>query len=59
MLSLEVPFTDGDDTTAVPGVVGGAEMTAGVGMVVPRKERKKNYSTKRINSFTKINKHVK
>lgn len=47
MLSLDVPFTDGDDTTAVPGVVGGAEMTAGVGMVVPRKERKKKLQHKK------------
>lgn len=45
MFSFEVPFTDGDDAAAVPGAfVGGAEMTAGVGMVVPTKKNKTTIS---------------
>lgn len=35
-----MPFTDGDKVTDVPGAfVGGADITAGVGTVVPAKSK--------------------
>ena len=41
MVSLEVPFTEGEDAADAPGAfVGGAEITAGVGMVVPKMRNK-------------------